>query len=265
MSFNKRAIEMFGEENKAMTMESSWAGIDEQQGKLQTYLDFQVVKRWVLDRAKLDSSEICVLDVGAGKGRMTRCFASNCSHVVSIEPFTCFYECLEKVEGNFPNVEVYNTTLFEYADNNWDKGKFDLIYASGVTPYFDDSELDVFFKKAKDMLSCTGYLIVRELGSAGKTICSSRQINRSREHMINAAGRYRLDCVGWACAYPMFLFNWLRKRHPNAVTDNLRRASLQPVFYPLWDMFARLNIPTRWKIPRGQTKDYYVYLFKNLS
>lgn len=262
--FNHRAIEAFGAENRDMPLGSSWHGVDERQGRLQSYLDFQWVRRWFLRRKGSSGCGGSVLDVGSGNGRMIRYLAEISDCLVGIEPCAHFYTNLAAMSRSYPHLQVHQSTFSEYAASPHVKNDFDLIYVSGVTPYFDDDEFKSFFLNVKRLLLPEGRVIVRELGAVTATEYSPTQVNRASDHVIMVARDCGLACQRWARAYPPFVFNWLHDRHPNSTTRTLRDLTLHPFFFPLWGLFARLNLPTRFKLPRGQSEDYHVYLFRHL-
>lgn len=262
--FNRRAIEAFGKENRNMSLDSPWHGVDPLQGRLQSHLDFQWVRRWYLAEKGLLGSSGAVLDVGSGNGRMIRYLAGICDRIVGLEPYEPFYAKLAILTGQYPHLRVHQATLSEYAASPHAGQEFDLIYVSGVTPYFDDEELKAFFQDVRKLLSPEGRVIVRELGSVATTKYAPTQVNRTSDQVITVARDCGLACERWARAYPPFLFNWLHGRHPNLITRYLRDLTLKPLFFPFWNLFARLNLPTRFKLPRGQSEDYHVYLFRHL-
>ena len=263
MAFNDNAIRAFGEENKNMSGDSSWHGLDEQRGRLQTYLDYQWIRRWYLNDKTTAGCNGSILDVGSGKGRMIRCLADRCNRIVGVEPYESFFGELNGLVRLFPNLSVHHATFADYATSTLLNNKFDLIYASGVTPYFDDEEFSTFFHNAKSLLSANGRIIVRELGSVVKNRYTSTQINRTSHDVIRVAADCGLACDHWGRAYPPFLTEWLYNRHPNLVTGFLHNLFLKAAFYPLWRLLSKLNLPTRFKLPRGQDLDYHVYLFSH--
>ena len=261
MSFNDKAIQAFGLENRDMSLDSSWHGLDEHQGRLQTYLDARWVRRWYL-RSRAPAGGGVVLDVGSGKGRMARFLAEHCRQVVAIEPFGVFFEDLARLAASRPNLQVRQSTFAEYVAARNAEQVFDMIYVSGVTPYFDDRELEGFFRAAKTLLSPTGVLMVRELGAVRRTQYASGQVNRTPRRVTELALKCGLFCERRARAYPFYIFEWLFQRHPNVLTRLLRELALKPGFYPLWNFLARLNLPSVCKLPRGRELDYHLYLLR---
>ena len=63
MVFNDDAIRAFGEENKNMLGDSSWHGVDEKKGRLQTYLDYQWIRRWYLNDKTTAGCNGSILDL----------------------------------------------------------------------------------------------------------------------------------------------------------------------------------------------------------
>jgi SAM-dependent methyltransferase len=256
--FNKRALEVFGKHNRNMSIASPNIWTDEREGELLTYLDLNIVKKWAI--AHLFHNDIwnpSVLDVGAGKGRMTRHFAEFASLVIALEPFSDFYEVLEKVCKPYSNVEPAKLTLSEYIARS--SLKFNLIYVSGVTPYIDDNELKQFFNDANRCLAPMGLMCVREYGSPDKTVYTPNDINRTREHLTGIAHESGFECTRWRRAYPPLFFPNLHLIWPNILTNRLKILALDKRLFPLWELLAQLNLP------RGRNKCFYVYLFNRFN
>jgi SAM-dependent methyltransferase len=257
-NFNRRALEEFGKDNRNMPLDAPSKGVDEKEGALVTYLDLRIVKEWTLHYLScMNLQNLSVLDVGAGKGRMTRYFAQYTDKCVALEPFSEFYTVLDTVCKPYKNVETYNCTFTEYIASS--ERMFDLIYVSGVTTYFDDEELKLFFRAASGILAPLGLIFVREWGSPSKTEYLSNATNRTRKHTVGTALEAGLECIRWRRAYPPFLFYRLQELWPNRITESLKINAFKPCFFPLWEMLAKMNIP------RGDRKCFFVYCFRKAT
>ena len=130
-SFNQRMIQEFGTEHANMNPDSPNKYFDVRISHLNNYLDIQFIEKRVLQKLPLPRrAKPRILDVGAGKGRMTRRFAEIAAHCVAIEPFPEFYQVLiSSCTGE--NIEIYQCTLQEY--EKMTEQRFDIIYVSGVT------------------------------------------------------------------------------------------------------------------------------------
>ncbi len=257
-NFNRMALEIFGKDNRSMPPESPNNYFDQREGGLATYLDLQIVIKWVLPYLlRRHVQKPLVIDVGAGKGRMTRNFAGFAYQCVALEPFAEFYSVLETVCKPYANIETHNCTFSEYVAHS--KRMFDLIYVSGVTTYFDDEELSFFFRDASGILAPLGLICVREWSSPKKTEYLPNAINRTREHSIGVAREAGLECIRWRRAYPPFVFDKLHSLWPNRLTEALKITATTQIFYPLWELLAQMNLP------RGRRKCYFVYLFRQVT
>lgn len=255
-NFNKKALEKFGEDNRDMSLESSNIYFDHTQGALATYLDVQIVIKWILRSfAEKSSRKPVILDVGAGKGRMTRHFAKFAQLCVALEPFSDFYRDLRTTCVPYTNIKTYNLTLSQYIARF--SQKFDLIYVSGVTNYFSDEELRGFFGNVERILGPEGFLFVRDYGSASKTDYLQNAVARTREHMIGVAADSGFQLIRWRRVYMPFLFDKLYQLWPNTFTNAVRCFAFRETFFPFWELLAQLNLP------RGRRKSYFAYLFRN--
>jgi SAM-dependent methyltransferase len=256
--FNKRAIKVFGERNRNMPIESPNIWTDEREGRLLTYLDLEIVKKWALAGLVREGiKKPSILDVGAGKGRMTRHFAELGGICVALEPFQDFFGILKMVCKPYLNVEIYNCTLSKYVARS--SRQFNLIYVSGATPYLDGKELRCFFNDAMRCLEPKGLMCVREYGSAIRTDYTPNDINRTPEHLVGIAHESGFECARWRRAYPPFLIDRLCSAWPNVLTNGLKIMAFRNNFFTLWELLSQLNLP------RGRKKCFYVYLFKRLN
>ena len=176
---------------------------DERIGRLNTYLDMDIVRRWAipaLPPQRMD--DLRILDIGAGKGRMTRQLATIARLCVAIEPFPDFYKALTAMP--LPsNVETHSCTFSEYTESR--RERFDIIYVGGVTPYMDDRELQEFFCSVRHILRAGGVVINRELATkqpverfAGQSV-----IARTPAELVKAARDQGLSLVRTRRAYPV--------------------------------------------------------------
>lgn len=253
-NFNEEAIEEFGKEHLGMPLTSPNKYIGEIQGKLISYLELKLIKRWLNRYLHLKTKkEFAILDIGAGKGRMTRCFADLASHCVALEPYPGFYNILKAVCKPYNNVETYNGTLSEYLSTS--KNRFDFIYISGVTMYLNDEELDSFLCDVKRCLKSSGLVCVRDRSTLCKPEYSPKIITRSVEQILTSAQSVGLTCIRWQRAYPPFIFSKINDRWPNKLTKTLCNFSEQEIFFPIWELFARIYLR-----PNPQAC-FLVYLF----
>lgn len=108
--FNRRALMAFGDEHRNMDDDAPNANFDKEVAALTNYLDWQVIQQWTFARFGAESwKKLSVLDVGAGKGRMTRRFKESGAQVVAIEPYEEYYNILLNSAGE--GAEVARCTL----------------------------------------------------------------------------------------------------------------------------------------------------------
>jgi SAM-dependent methyltransferase len=218
-NFNARAIQAFGQENAEMNADMPNKTFNMRLGKLTTHLDILFIKKEILPRLPPKSREFpTILDVGAGKGRITKYFITIPSYCVAIEPYEPFYNTL-KNRFDSKNFEAHRYTLEEYS--RYPEGNFDIIYASGVTPYLNDVELLIFMKDAARLLRHKGLLCLREFGHACQTVRARLEINRSPEDVIKIALRANFSCIRYRHAYPPVFTNKIYEAWPNKLTKFL--------------------------------------------
>lgn len=257
--FNENALRVFAEHNRGMPTVSPNVYLDELEGCLATYLDIRWVKHWVLPRLeKQGVFRPTILDVGAGKGRMTTQFAEFCKECVSVEPWPEFFDVLDEQCRALANCRAHHGTLRDFVSvfGAW---QVDIVWISGVIPYLNDQEVGPFLREARSCMRPGGFLCIRELASANETDYLPNEINRSSAHLIAVARSAGLRCLGWRRSYPPFIFDWLHSHVPCAPTRFLRRFAFSQRFYRLWYRLAELSVP------RGNRKRFHNYLFSQDS
>jgi SAM-dependent methyltransferase len=136
---NLDRIEDFGEYHGSMNDDAANKFMDERDGRLVSYHDMRMFRRWALPLIPPESrAELSVLDVGAGTGRMSRRLCKVARRCVAIEPYLPFFERL-KASCPDANMEFHSSTLQEYAEIADEP--FDFIFLSGVLNYHDDTEV----------------------------------------------------------------------------------------------------------------------------
>lgn len=251
-NFNRRAIESYGKVHCDMDNEAPNRSFDMHVASITNYLDWDVIVKWMLSRVPYERrSSLRVLDVGAGKGRMTKRFLEIASHCVAIEPFEPFYNELKRNAQGY-NLETHCCTLDEYARKA--SAPFDLIYVSGVTPYLNEQELKEFMSTINSLLAASGLVLIRELGAERNTVETDSEINRTPRAMAAIFQNASLRILKIRRAYPVFLINKLYDKWPNVLTkflwENLSRQSI----WPFWKFLASLNLP------RGGRRCFWFYL-----
>jgi FkbM family methyltransferase len=254
MNFNQSAIEAFGQHHKEMNPDAPNKSFDEAMARLTTYLDLEVVRRWALP---LLPSNPTILDIGAGKGRMSRLFATFCNKCVAIEPFVPFYHELLRYSLNIKNIEAYNCTLSEFART--DRERFHFVYASGVTPYLDDSELHDFFGDLRRIIRQNGVLCIRSLDDERERTVAETEIYRIPKDFMELAYRSGFRCLRFRRAYPPFVARRIYEMWPSTFTKALWDTSSMSVFYPFWHAVAEMNLP------RIKKRSFFVYLLEPCS
>lgn len=184
---------------------------------------------------------------------MTRHFVKMAHKVVAIEPSALFYKDLIS-SCSAKNFEGHKMTLSQYAEltNEY----FDIIYASGVTPYLADKELMNFMTAISRLLRPWGLLCIRDLGHEKMLIQSQFEINRTPRQLIQLAQKTGFSCSRWRRVYPFIFPNKIYEKWPNALTKSLWNIASASLFYPMWGIFATSDIP------RGGRKCFFVYLFR---
>jgi len=240
-AFNQKAINTFGLNNINMSIDSPSISFDERFSKLTTYLDMQVIFKNVLPRLPKQFRENpCILDVGAGKGRMTRKFVEIAKRVVAIEPFEPFYQVLS-VSCSAKNLETYQCALLEY--KKIAKYLFDIIYISGVSPYLDDDEFVEFMSEVNTLLQPWGIVCVRERGTFRKlSIRSSSEILRTPYEISLVAEKTGFSLIQLNRAYPI-IFPWIYyQRYPNRFSRTLYNMATLECFFSLWSILPKINL-----------------------
>jgi SAM-dependent methyltransferase len=249
--FNQWAIERFGVEHANMDPNSPNKYFDTQLSDLYTYLDMQIIAQWVLPRlAPSRRTRAWILDVGAGKGRMTRRFVEIAEHCVAIEPFPGFYDVLEE-QCHSSKLRTYKSTLLSYAKVATER--FDVIYLSGVLPYLNHSELHDSLNVLHNLLRSGGLICIRDFGTEGKVARSASQIveiakktgliMRKPEEIRSVAEKTGFVCLRWRRAYPPNVPWIVYNRWPNRLTELSWHIASSPSFFSVWSLLAKLNLP----------------------
>jgi SAM-dependent methyltransferase len=248
-SFNAWSIDRFNTQNVDIDQDTLSKHFDARLAHLYTHLDLQVIRRWILPHFK--TRRPTILDVGAGKGRMTGHLAAMASRTVAIEPFHSHYEVLAK---RFPEMELHRATLVDYRNITTDQ--FDMICVAGVLPYFNSVEMVENLKVLKRLLNPGGFVYLLDYGVEDSV--SSKQdgiVLRSPSEIITAFRAAGLNCWRWRRAYPPSCLEYLEARWPNPLTKLLLRTITKPIFFSLWELFAALNL-------RHRVNSYFVYVLR---
>jgi SAM-dependent methyltransferase len=239
--FNRTMIERFGVNHAHMHLEAPNAVFDLRLARLCTYLDLQMIHRWARPRLPGRPS---ILDVGAGKGRMTRHFVKIAARCVAIEPYRDFHQALT-ANCQADNLTTHNLTLQDYARVAAER--FDLVYLSGVFPYMTDDEVVEALVTARALLRPGGLVCIRDFGReahAGRSAIGT-EVKRTPQEVVRAAQQAGLTCLRWRRAYPVNIPEICYARWPNALTRWLWRLASAPAVFPLWGALAALNLPHR--------------------
>jgi len=259
--YNSIAIQEFGETSKDMDIDAPHGYVDQKLIRIFTYLDLYYIQSWAINGIdKNRRKEMAILDVGAGKGRITKRLASYAQKVVAVEPFEPFFRTLIRT-CRMPNVECFHGTLSQYRKSK--PGKFDLIFISGVITYIDDAELDQFCLDIRELSNRHGLILLRDFGIENKSsgtgvfgsIKDGLEILRPPRGTIHAFSRAGLDCLRYAHAYPSVPFWVLYRLLPNPLTKLLWDLTSRKAFYPFYKMLSTLNLPHTHGC-------YWIYLFK---
>lgn len=100
-----------------------------------------------------------ILDLGAGIGRFTKDFASLASFVAAVDLNQAFLEENRRKNKGLKNIKFI---LSDVMDLSFEERSFDLIFASGIFLYLEDTELESLAKKLYDWLENGGHLFFRE-------------------------------------------------------------------------------------------------------
>jgi SAM-dependent methyltransferase len=262
-SYNIEAIKRFGESNLEMDIDSPHNYVDARMGRLFTYMDLQYIKQWVIPQLNQNQRKnLSVLDVGAGKGRITRHLLTIANRVVAIEPFEGFFQILSNLSAPHTiNFETHNCTLLDYFKIS--DCQFDFIFVAGVTPYISDIEIDEFYNNLRLLVKEDGLILVRDYGienrHSGKGPYGSIEVGI--EIFRPVIGKMRifrqnhLQCIKSRRAYPSIITWNIYRKWPNGLTAALWRFTSWSIFYPIYYQLSKLNIPHR-------TGGYYMYLLK---
>jgi len=263
---NLDRINVFGRFNRQMSPEAPHLNVDLRLGRLMSYLDMQIVKRWVLPALPINRrNDISVLDAGAGKGRMTRRLATVASHCVAIEPYPHFIDPL-KAACPDGNVKLHPLSLLQYAEVA--KEQFDFIFMSGVVTYHDDTEALQALHTLHNLLKPWGLVLLRDPGiedeQYGVPPFGSFQgdgrleVLRPPKGMQVMFSRAGYSCLKWRRVYPPNIPWALRQRWPCRLTDWCCKLCSSRLLYPAWEKLAEANL-------RHRKGSYFAYLLKRLG
>jgi len=239
--FNIDAIKQFGIENDEMAADAPNATFAPEICPLINYLDLKFVCKHVLARLPEDRRDHpSILDIGAGKGRMTRRFLDFAERVVALEPYYPFFEAMKASCSN-DRCEIHCKDLDTYSIESRDR--FDMIYISGVTPYLSDEELKKFMRQVRAHLQTGGAVCIRALGHESRRAVCDYVIHRTPQENIDVAESVSLKCVYRRRSYPLIIFNKLQEILPNKFSSALLRGTTKPWTYPIWELLAEMNIP----------------------
>jgi SAM-dependent methyltransferase len=265
-SHNIEAIRRFGESNIDMDKDSPHNYVDARMGRLFTYLDLQYIKRWVL--SEIDQSQLknlSVLDVGAGKGRITRHLLAIANRLIVLEPFEPFFRVLLSLSiPPHANVEFYNCTLSQYQKTT--NSQFDFIFVAGVTPYIDDDEINEFYNNLHYLVKKSGVILVRDYGIENNLAGDGPygSIKKDLEIFRPPLGKMRifknnnLKCVKFRRAYPIIIPWSIYCKWPSRLTSALWKFASLNIFYPCYYKLAELNLPHR-------RESYFMYLLNPID
>ena len=208
---NLDRIDIFGRANASMSDDSSHSCIDSRAGRLHSYLDMRLIKKWVLPLFPISRrNSIVLLDVGAGTGRMTRRFSKVASLCISIEPYPPFFNRL-KASCNGTNVKFHQCTLHNNAKIT-DKS-FDLIFLSGVLMYHNDAEALRLLQLLHNFLKQNEFVLIRDWGVEnegwGASPFGSVLVYGKDEMLSPPKGDQKLvsqagfRCLRWRRSYPV--------------------------------------------------------------
>jgi len=257
---NLELIKLFGDYNISMSDDLSFSHEDPREGELESYLDMKLVKRWgmpLFEKSRI--TDISILDVGAGTGRMTKHLCKIAGKCVAIEPYLPFFNRL-KSSCFQTNVEVHHCALKEYTEMATQP--FDLVFISAVLMYLDNEEAIDSLQHIHKLLRPKGLLYIRDYGvehdAAGDPPFGSvvrdgeevycPQILRPPEGIREMARRTGFSYLKWRRSYPIYPMRApqvINDRWPNIATELLLRTSYSRLLFPVWGMFAAMNLQYR--------------------
>jgi SAM-dependent methyltransferase len=241
--FNKESIEFFGAESAQMHPDSPNCYFSREFAALSTYLECQIVNDWgVMSFPPIRRSDLTVIDVGAGKGRMTTHLTRIARRCVALEPHKPFYDVLTG-RPDLRDAQVYNYSLSEYAQLT--TLKFDIAWLSGVFPHLDDGELRSALVDLRSLLAPDGLLINREQASLGEARFRESLLlyERPPELLAQYADDAGFEVLRRRRAYPPNPLALLAALLPlRPLREAILRISYHRLSYPLWGMLARCNI-----------------------
>lgn len=238
MAFNKAAMKNFGESNIRMSSDSSSLIFDNTLKHLHNHIDIMTIRRWAIKPLKKAHKTIRFLDVGAGKGRITRLISPFVDHVTAIEPFEPFFKVLL---ATCSGADLYYSDLNEYFQNN--QCQHELIFISVVFNYLDENEFENFLKKIFDLLQNNHLMFVRSFDNLKRSAHNGLQINRTPEQIIKCATKIGFNCLRHRIAYPPIAIQKILDKYNNVVSNAIYKIAYNKLFYPIWYYIAELNLP----------------------
>ena len=234
-TFNELSVQQFNAANAEIDQDAISKHFDIHLARLCTHLDLQVIRRQILPR--LVPKLTTILDVGAGKGRMTRHLAQ-LGKVVALEPYSSSYEILTK---RLPSVEAYPLTLADYAASA--ANRFELIYLGGVLPHLESGEATELLRTAKRLLNPGGFIYLHDYGKEDGTDAKQKDlILRSPSEIQVIFKKAGIVCAYQLRAYPPNAFWALVNFYPNRVTKSVWKLASSRATFPLWQLLAGLNL-----------------------
>lgn len=238
---NLKAIEIFGDRHADMHNDSPNIFVDHKLASIYNYIEMKYIRRNVLRKIpKFRRTNLHILDVGAGKGRMTRQFVKIAKYCVALEPFPAFFKVLES-SCIASNLKIYQCTYQEYVEHA--NLKFDLIYISGVLTYLDDSEIVGFMGDVRKMLYPWGICFIKDFGiedrhgGVGPYFSLNHlmlEVIRPPKGIKVLAQETGFEVTKWRRAYPPLIAHFTR--------FVLRFVSSDP-FFPIYEIITRINLP----------------------
>jgi len=176
------------------------------------------------------------------------------SKVVAIEPYAEYYDVLAKRFTSFSNITVHRATVADYAASTAER--FDLIYVGGVLPHFEADEAVEMLRTTKGLLRPGGFIDLHDYGKEDKANATQKDlVLRSPSEMNEVFKRAGLQRSYWRRAYPPNPIWAMANRWPNGLTGGIWSTAARPVFFPLWELVAGLNLSHR-------RTSYFFYVLK---
>lgn len=111
---------------------------------------------------KIDFNGKKLLEIGCGLGRWAEFFEDKCSEYVGIDYSENLIE-LAKKYFNYPNCYFENLSATEIDECNLPvKGKFDIIFITGVLIYLNDDDIKIMIEKINKLTHSNSIIYIRE-------------------------------------------------------------------------------------------------------